>query len=214
MKKILLTASTTALLCGCGGPNYSITGNAGLEPGDSVFLIGSGRTELAAGVVCADSTIRLQGRVAEPEIARLANQERIPVGTAVIFLEPGDIRTVPTDDRRVYAVSGTPLNDKKREFDERMADFDRKFRELPPDAPADSLYAAYTKLVPDGVSQFGGAGCTAVVICRAAPRPFYKGLRRAGSWRRCCPKRRSGSSRECPERRNPSLRDCRNRSGR
>ena len=44
MKKILLTASTAALLCGCGGPNYSITGNAGLEPGDSVFLIGSGRT--------------------------------------------------------------------------------------------------------------------------------------------------------------------------
>ena len=40
MKKILLTASTAALLCGCGGPNYSITGNAGLEPGDSVFLIG------------------------------------------------------------------------------------------------------------------------------------------------------------------------------
>ena len=151
MKKILLTASTTALLCGCGGPNYSITGNAGLEPGDSVFLIGSGRTELAAGVACADSTIRLQGRVAEPEIARLANQERIPVGTAVIFLEPGDIRTVPTDDRRVYAVSGTPLNDKKREFDERMADFDRKFRELPPDAPADSLYAAYTKLVPESI---------------------------------------------------------------
>ena len=151
MKKILLTASTAVLLCGCGGPNYSITGNAGLEPGDSVFLIGSGRTELAAGVVCADSTIRLQGRVAEPEIARLANQERIPVGTAVIFLEPGDIRTVPTDDRRVYAVSGTPLNDKKREFDERMADFDRKFRELPPDAPADSLYAAYTKLVPESI---------------------------------------------------------------
>ena len=151
MKKILLTASTAVLLCGCGGPNYSITGNAGLEPGDSVFLIGSGRTELAAGVVCADSTIRLQGRVAEPEIARLANQERIPVGTAVIFLEPGDIRTVPPDDRRVYAVSGTPLNDKKREFDERMADFDRKFRELPPDAPADSLYAAYTKLVPESI---------------------------------------------------------------
>ena len=151
MKKILLTASTAVLLCGCGGPNYSITGNAGLEPGDSVFLIGSGRTELAAGVVCADSTIRLQGRVAEPEIARLAHQERIPVGTAVIFLEPGDIRTVPTDDRRVYAVSGTPLNDKKREFDERMADFDRKFRELPPDAPADSLYAAYTKLVPESI---------------------------------------------------------------
>ena len=124
MKKILLTASTAALLCGCGGPNYSITGNAGLEPGDSVFLIGSGRTELAAGIVCADSTIRLKGRVAEPEIARLADQERIPVGTAVIFLEPGEIRTVPTDDRRVYAVSGTPLNDRKREFDERMADFE------------------------------------------------------------------------------------------
>ena len=73
MKKILLTASTAALLCGCGGPNYSITGNAGLEPGDSVFLIGSGRTELAAGIVCADSTIRLKGRVAEPEIAQLAD---------------------------------------------------------------------------------------------------------------------------------------------
>ena len=66
-------------------------------------------------------------------------------------LEPGDIRTVPTDDRRVYAVSGTPLNDRKREFDERMADFDRKFRELPLDAPADSLYADYNKLVPESI---------------------------------------------------------------
>ncbi|MCD8274849.1 MAG: AhpC/TSA family protein [Alistipes sp.] len=151
MKKILLTASTAALLCGCGGPNYSITGNAGLEPGDSVFLIGSGRTELAAGVVSADSTIRLRGRVAEPEIAHLADQERIPIGTSVIFLEPGDIRMALTGDRRVYSASGTPLNDRKREFDERMADFDRKFRTLPFDASSDSLYTAYNKLLPESI---------------------------------------------------------------
>ena len=32
-----------------------------------------------------------------------------------------------------------------------MADFDRKFRELPLDAPADSLYADYNKLVPESI---------------------------------------------------------------
>lgn len=151
MKKILLTAFTAALLYSCSGPNYSITGNIGLEPGDSVFLIGPGRTELASGIVSADSTIRLKGRVAEPEVARLVNQERITIGTSVIFLEPGEIRTVFTDDNRVYSVCGTPLNDKKQKFDARMADFDRQFRELPFDASADSLYAAYNKLVPESI---------------------------------------------------------------
>lgn len=151
MKKIFLTAFTAALLYGCGGPNYSITGNVGLEPGDSVFLIGNGSTELTSGVVSADSTIRLKGRIAAPEIARLADQERISIGRSVIFLEPGDIRTAFTGGWQVYSASGTPLNDKKEKFYGQMADFDRKFRELPRDAPVDSLYAAYNRLVPESI---------------------------------------------------------------
>ncbi len=151
MKKILLAAVTAALFAGCSNPNYSITGHAGLEPGDSVFLIDPDLAELASGVVAADSTIRLEGRADKAEIVRLADPERIPVGTSVIFLEPGIIRAVPTGDRRVFSVSGTPLNDKKREFDERAVGFERQFSALSPDTPADSLYTAYHKLISESI---------------------------------------------------------------
>ena len=53
--KNLLTTALAALLCSCGGANYTITGRYELPPGDSVYLLASDNTVLAAGVVNADT---------------------------------------------------------------------------------------------------------------------------------------------------------------
>lgn len=52
------------------------------------------------------------------------------------------------------------------------------------------------------------------VICPAVRRVSLRGLRRAGSWLRSCPRRRSGSSTGCPVRRSPCRPGCRTRRAR
>lgn len=171
MKKNVVLLFAAAALWSCNGPNYTLTGRVDLPPGDSVFLIGSaggddtggdhaeyaggdfpaGCTQLAAGIVAPDSTLRLRGRVAEPMIAWLVDQDGVTEGPAHFFLEPGEIRMEFADDMRAIVAAGTPLNNLKLAFDERMAAFDREFRALPFGAPADSLWAAYEKLVPETV---------------------------------------------------------------
>ena len=71
--KNLPTAALAALLCSCGGANYTITGRYELPPGDSVYLLASDNTVLAAGVVNADTTVSLQGTVTTPDLVFLAN---------------------------------------------------------------------------------------------------------------------------------------------
>lgn len=173
MKKNVVLLFAAAALWSCNGPNYTLTGRVDLPPGDSVFLVGSaggddtgadhaehaggdfsaGCTQLAAGIVTPDSTISLRGRVAEPMIAWLVNQDGVTAGSAHFFLEPGEIRMEFAPGMRAAVAAGTPLNDLKRAFDERMAAFDREFRELPFGVPAaDSLAAAYEKFVPETVA--------------------------------------------------------------
>ena len=74
MKRISAIFIATALLSGCGGPHYTVTGHYGLTPGDSVYLLGSGDEVLAAGVMDADTTFTLKGRIAAPELASLSDR--------------------------------------------------------------------------------------------------------------------------------------------
>ena len=110
--KNLLTAALAALLCSCGGANYTITGRYELPPGDSVYLLASDNTVLAAGVVNADTTVSLQGTVTTPDLVFLANAKRTN-HPAWLFLEPGKIRIEKYDPAFGYVVCGTPLNDRK-----------------------------------------------------------------------------------------------------
>ena len=60
--KNLLTTALAALLCSCGGANYTITGRYELPPGDSVYLLASDNTVLAAGETIALSSLTGPGR--------------------------------------------------------------------------------------------------------------------------------------------------------
>ena len=111
MKRISAIFIATALLSGCGSPHYTVTGRYGLAPGDSVYLLGSGNTVLAAGVMDADTTFTLKGRIAAPELASLSDRYAT-VEPAMLFLEAGTIRIEPRNGSG-YRVTGTRLNDRK-----------------------------------------------------------------------------------------------------
>lgn len=140
--KNLPTAALAALLCSCGGANYTITGRYELPPGDSVYLLASDNTVLAAGVVNADTTVSLQGTVTTPDLVFLANAKRTN-HPAWFFLEPGKIRIEKYDPAFGYVVCGTPLNDRKKAFDEAMYAFGDKLRK---GSPGQSLQAILAEM--------------------------------------------------------------------
>lgn len=158
--KNLLTTALAALLCSCGGANYTITGRYELPPGDSVYLLASDNTMLAAGVVNADTTVSLQGTVTTPDLVFLANAKRTN-HPAWFFLEPGKIRIEKYDPAFGYVVCGTPLNDRKKAFDEAMYAFGDKLRKGSPGQSLQAILAEmnalYTQTVDANLDNVFGA---------------------------------------------------------
>lgn len=158
--KNLLTTALAALLCSCGGANYTITGRYELPPGDSVYLLASDNTVLAAGVVNADTTVSLQGTVTTPDLVFLANAKRTN-HPAWLFLEPGKIRIEKYDPAFGYVVCGTPLNDRKKAFDEAMYAFGNKLRKGSPGQSLQAILAEmnalYTQTVDANLDNVFGA---------------------------------------------------------
>ena len=111
MNQIFLALLAAAALCSCGGPNYTLSGKAGLAPGDTLRLRSPYENDsvLATTVVRRDSSFRIRGHVAGPMIANLMHNDR-RIG-APILLEAADIRIEPTGDVRGFQFTGTPLND-------------------------------------------------------------------------------------------------------
>ena len=100
-----------ALLCSCGGPNYSLSGRTDFAPGDTLRLRSPYQDDslLAVTVVRPDGSFRIRGYVDGPMIADLIHGNR-RVG-APILLEAGDIRLEATGDVRSYQFTGTPMNE-------------------------------------------------------------------------------------------------------
>mgnify|MGYP000833843699 CR=1 FL=1 len=63
MNRIFPTILAAAALSGCGGPNYTLSGKAGLAPGDTLRLCSPYENDsvLAVTVVRSDSTFRIRG---------------------------------------------------------------------------------------------------------------------------------------------------------
>ena len=78
--KNLLTAALAALLCSCGGANYTITGRYELPPGDSVYLL-SERGPFTCGTPC-ELTLRF-----DDDPARTVGGEIPSTGEHAIFVE-------------------------------------------------------------------------------------------------------------------------------
>jgi len=68
MKIITVLLSAAFLLCNCGGSNYTVSGHYGLAPGIR-FSTAPAVMTTATGVMTADTTFRLKGKVAGTDIA-------------------------------------------------------------------------------------------------------------------------------------------------
>lgn len=111
MKQISALFLLAALLCSCGGPNYTLSGKTDFTPGDTLRLRSPYQDDslLAVTVVRPDGSFRIRGYAAGPMIADLVRGNS-RVG-APILLEAGDIRLEATDDVRGYQFTGTPMNE-------------------------------------------------------------------------------------------------------
>ena len=161
MKKLFAVSFAAALLSSCGGTNYTITGHYELPPGDSVYLHASDNSVLAAGVVGADTTISLKGTVTTPEMVSLTNRSQTNLPT-FFFLEPGNIRIEGYDKLYNYhIISGTPLNDKKKAFDDAMKVFGDMVRKGVPGKTFDDILAEmkglYTQTIDANLNNIFGA---------------------------------------------------------
>lgn len=105
MNRICPTILAAVALSGCGGPNYTLSGRAGLAPGDTLRLCSPYENDsvLATTVIRRDSSFRIRGHVSEPTIANLMHNDR-RIG-APILLEAAASGSSP---RATYAASSSP----------------------------------------------------------------------------------------------------------
>ena len=141
MKIITVLLSAAFLLCNCGGSNYTVSGHYGLAPGDSVFLFASNKSIISSGVMTADTTFRLKGKVAGTDIATLSDRDRLLTPT-LIFLEAGDIRLEPREEG-VYEATGTPLNDSLLLLNRKLEALRNEYIKMTPATPHEEVEAIF-----------------------------------------------------------------------
>lgn len=118
MRKLFYALAVSALLSGCGDPNFTVTGRCELLPGDSIFLYDYADNVLSEGIVAADTTFTLRGCTPQPDVATLNDRNHLSL-PILVFLEPGIIRVEPVPEAG-YLVTGTPMNDSIKEMNEKL----------------------------------------------------------------------------------------------
>lgn len=125
------------------GSNYTVSGHYGLAPGDSVFLFASNKSIISSGVMTADTTFRLKGKVAGTDIATLSDRDRLLTPT-LIFLEAGDIRLEPREEG-VYEATGTPLNDSLLLLNRKLEALRNEYIKMTPATPHEEVEAIFAR---------------------------------------------------------------------
>lgn len=143
MKKFLYVLAASALLSGCCGPNYTVTGRYGLLPGDSIFLYDYMDNVLAEGIVAADTTFTLRGYTPQPDVATLNDRNHLSLPVPV-FLEQGIIRIEPAPEES-YHVTGTPMNDSMKEMNEKLHALRDEYIVMTPETPREEVEALFAR---------------------------------------------------------------------
>ena len=145
MKKMMIALLSLAVLCGCKGVNYNITGSMENMPGD-VKLVSAEGVELATCTVEYESGFfEFKGKVDHPTIAMMFDPDESPL--AMVFIEKGDITVNICNDSNVYYAAGTPANNNYAEFDKEMTVLQIKYNGMVNrGAPQDEIAAVYDEV--------------------------------------------------------------------
>ncbi|WP_295939362.1 TlpA disulfide reductase family protein [uncultured Alistipes sp.] len=144
MKRVLWIFIAVVACFGCG-PNYTVTGHYDLAPGDSVYLFDNDYTILAQGIVDADSTFTLKGRISTPDVVILAGGESASAPVELI-LERGTIHIEEGAPGR-YTASNTPLNDSLSLLDKKLRDLYIEHLNMPSGLPPEEVSAQLNSAV-------------------------------------------------------------------
>ena len=112
MKKILILAAATAVLCSCGSKNKYIVEGSIQGIGDKVYLFND-RNEVIDSAAVSNGSFRIRGKADIPHLAFLSDSRGQNANFGVMLvIEPGTI--VLSDDAQNPSrkhVKGTPSND-------------------------------------------------------------------------------------------------------
>ena len=110
MKKLMIALLSAAVLCGCQGVNYHITGSLVNMPGDVQLVTYSGEELATTTVEHQTGFFEFKGKLDAPTVALLLDPEGEPL--SLVFVEKGLITVNIDEDMNTYRASGTPANDR------------------------------------------------------------------------------------------------------
>lgn len=154
-RRILFILAAAAILWGCAGKSYTVTGTLGGKAADSVYLVAFEGVPIASAAVAADGSFVLDGKTRGTEIISLTDGSNT---LTLIFPEKGEIR-IGHDDQHGFTAGGTPVNDRYRMLNAQIATFRDRYLAMPPDATAeerDSLRREFAHTISDAVSANSG----------------------------------------------------------
>lgn len=128
MKKILFSLLAGAVLCGCGGKSYTLTGTLA-DAGDSIYLLTADRSQELISSAAPDKNgkFSFQGKCETPAMALLAASDYRPL--TPVFLEKGKL-TLREREEGGYAVDGSPSNEALQAFQKAMGDVEMAYFSL------------------------------------------------------------------------------------
>ena len=175
MKKTLILATLSLLLCSCAGREYRIHGTVtedSLE-GVQIFLVTSGYEDSAHvdSVYIKDHKFEFTGRECRMADLRVDWRKRDGIQNLLVATEPGDIFVTIG---RQSSGSGTPLNDSLEVWKNLTLDYNSKnfryFTENAPKEKTDSLKRIYVDRTHEMARNVGEDSILGKFLLKLYPR--------------------------------------------
>lgn len=128
MKKMIVALLSIAALCGCKGVRYDISGTMAPDAAGEIYLVSADtdQTTIASTTIDpADGSFRFKGRVEEPMLAIITDDNESPI--TALFIEEGKVKVSYDEAQGSYTASGTVSNDNFNAANDRLMQLQMKY---------------------------------------------------------------------------------------
>lgn len=128
MKRLIVALLSIAALCGCKGVRYDISGTMAQDAAGQIYLVSADAeqaTIASTTIDPADGTFRFKGRVEEPMLAILTDDNESPI--TALFIEEGKVTVSYDENQGSYTASGTVSNDNFNAANDQLMQLQMKY---------------------------------------------------------------------------------------
>lgn len=129
MKKLMIALFAVAALCSCKGVNFNITGTAAQNEAGALYLMSAfgdeDKTIATAEIDPQTGVFEFKGTVDEPTLAMITDDNETPM--VALFIEPGDVKILFSEQTQSYDATGTPANDNFKAVNEKLQDIQTRY---------------------------------------------------------------------------------------